>query len=270
MSTLTSPRPSTQISSSRRTSLESSTATSRSASATRPPQASETQRRNRAALRDYYGLKAPRTEAESKAVPPAEVEPESELDKAGFNAEQYVKDVLARERLEGILKTESNLVSEIRGLDGERKALVYDNYSKLIAATDTIRRMRTSMDPLTPTTSTLTPAIAHIAETAEVLSRSLAEKTKGVRREVERSGRDRSGPKGNEDEDEGKRRARETVRWVVDAPGRMRSLIARGKRGDAERQWEEVGGLLEKWDGVKGVEEVRKQCEDVFKEADAG
>lgn len=31
---------------------------------------------------------------------------------------------------------------EIRGLDGERKALVYDNYSKLITATDTIRKVR--------------------------------------------------------------------------------------------------------------------------------
>ena len=32
-------------------------------------------------------------------------------------------------------------VVEIRALDGERKALVYDNYSKLIAATDTIRKV---------------------------------------------------------------------------------------------------------------------------------
>lgn len=32
--------------------------------------------------------------------------------------------------------------SEIKGLDGERKALVYDNYSKLISATDTIRKVR--------------------------------------------------------------------------------------------------------------------------------
>lgn len=31
--------------------------------------------------------------------------------------------------------------AEIRGFDGERKALVYDNYSKLIAATDTIRKV---------------------------------------------------------------------------------------------------------------------------------
>ena len=111
MSTLTSPRPSTYQSSSRRTSLESSTGTSRSASATRPPPALETQRRNRAALRDYYGLKGPKKGEESRNVQPEELEPESELDKEGFNAEQYVKDLLSRERLEGVLKAESNLVS---------------------------------------------------------------------------------------------------------------------------------------------------------------
>ena len=31
---------------------------------------------------------------------------------------------------------------DIKGLDGERKALVYDNYSKLIAATETIGKVR--------------------------------------------------------------------------------------------------------------------------------
>ena len=31
--------------------------------------------------------------------------------------------------------------TEIKGLDGERKALVYDNYSKLITATETIGKV---------------------------------------------------------------------------------------------------------------------------------
>ena len=110
MSSLPSPRPSTHLSSSRRTSIESSTATSRSASVTRPP-APEVQRRNRAALRDYYGLKSPQKEAESKVTPLEEPEPESELDKPGFDANAYVQHVLAHESLEGVLKTESNLVS---------------------------------------------------------------------------------------------------------------------------------------------------------------
>ncbi|KAI9666441.1 MAG: hypothetical protein M1821_004377 [Bathelium mastoideum] len=276
MSTLASPRPSTQVSSSRRTSIESSTATSRSASATRPAAAPEAQRRNRAALRDYYGLKSAKKEEEAKPLPPEELEQESELDKAGFNADEYVKDVLARESLEGILKIESNFVSEIRGLDGERKSLVYDNYSKLIAATDTIRRMRTSMDPLAPTTSTLSPAVAHIAETASRLSCALTERTEGVRKEAEASGRARSTSRGRKEEREGnegerrKERERETVRWVLEAPGRMREMVGAGRKGDAEGEWERVKGFLEKWEGVGGVEEVRRECEDVLNSAEAG
>lgn len=104
---------------------------------------------------------------------------ESELDREGFDAEKYVAEVLGREGLEGVLRVEAGLIGgelfyccliftwegwaiqngglggegaahadgmvarlEIRGLDGERKALVYDNYSKLITATDTIRKVR--------------------------------------------------------------------------------------------------------------------------------
>lgn len=40
-----------------------------------------------------------------------------------------------------ILRVEVEGRIEIKGLDGERKALVYDNYSKLISATDTIRKV---------------------------------------------------------------------------------------------------------------------------------
>jgi len=63
------------------------------------------------------------------------------LDREGFEAGTYVKNLLEMESLESVLKVEGALVNEIRGLDGERKALVYDNYSKLITATDTIQKV---------------------------------------------------------------------------------------------------------------------------------
>ncbi|KAL8697692.1 MAG: hypothetical protein Q9224_002189, partial [Gallowayella concinna] len=169
----------------------------------------------------------------------------SELDDPGFDAEAYVRDVLARESLQGLLKIESGLINEIRALDGEKKALVYDNYSKLIAATDTIRKMRTNMDPLTPTTSTLSPAIAHIAETAASLAQTLQER-------VGQAPEDEAGVK--------KQRQRETVRWVLDAPIRLKGLVEGGRRDEALEDWEEVQRLLEKWRGVQGADEVKQQC----------
>lgn len=255
MSTIASPRPSISLSS-RRTSAS----TDRSVSATRnagPGPATGNLRRNRAALRDYYNLKAGSSADESKdkdTPPPPTLDPEleSELDKPGFDPEQYVKDILAREGLEGVMRVEAGLVSEIRTLDGEKKALVYDNYSKLIAATDTIRKMRTNMDPLTPTTATLTPAIGHIAETATALSESL---------------RKQHGSGGGE-EVRKRQEQQELVRWVLDAPGRLDKLVEDGRRDEAEAEWSRVSSLLDKWASVPGVSYVRQGCEKALEDSE--
>jgi len=253
MSTIASPRPSIALSS-RRT----STSTDRSVSATRNPgpgPATGNLRRNRAALRDYYNLKAGSAD-ESKDVPPTptlDPEIESELDKEGFDPEQYVKDILAREGLEGVMRVEAGLISEIRTLDGEKKALVYDNYSKLIAATDTIRKMRTNMDPLTPTTATLTPAIGHIAETATALSESL---------------RKQHGDGGTSETQKKKKEQQELVRWVLDAPSRLGKLVEDGREEEAKTEWSRVSSLLDKWTPVSGVKDVRRACEIVMKESE--
>jgi hypothetical protein len=251
MSTIASPRPSIALS--RRT----STSTDRSVSATRHAgsgPATGTLRRNRAALRDFYNLKASNAEG-GKDVPPTptlETEIESELDKDGFDPEQYVKDILAREGLEGVMRVEAGLVSEIRTLDGEKKALVYDNYSKLIAATDTIRKMRTNMDPLTPTTATLTPAIGHIAETATALSESL---------------RKQHGASGVT-EAQKKQEQKDLVRWVLDAPGRLSKLVEDGQKEEAEAEWNRVSSLLDKWASVPGVSNVRQGCEKALEDSE--
>lgn len=112
MSTITSPRQSvTSLSTStdsRRTSLDTPLARSRANSpALGPPQ-----RRNKAALRDYYGLKgaAPADASNGSQHEEAEVRT-SELDAEGFDAEAYVKGLLAREGLAGLLKIEGGLIN---------------------------------------------------------------------------------------------------------------------------------------------------------------
>lgn len=148
MSTIASPRPSiaslTTESSSHRQSFD---APLQSPRLFEFPSSTGSQRRNRTALRDYYRLaKNPTTSASEASTPLQDDElvgavPESELDAEAFDAEGYVKGILAKEGLEDLLRIERVLINEIKALDGERKALVYDNYSKLITATDTIRKV---------------------------------------------------------------------------------------------------------------------------------
>ena len=122
MSTITSPRApslasSLTPSSSRRTSLDTITSHSRPSSPARPHQSQPHQRRNRAALRDYYGLKsAPAAASEAESTGSHEdldwKESElRELDREGFDAEGYVKEVLSKEGLVGILRVEGGLIS---------------------------------------------------------------------------------------------------------------------------------------------------------------
>ena len=113
--------------------------------------------------------------------------------------------------------------------------------------------MRANMDPLTPTTSTLSPAIAHIAETASSLAASLKEREE--KRKHFAGGAE-------------KEAQRQTVKWVLDTPRRLREEISRGEKEAAERDWEEVRALLDKWKGVGGAEDVRLACEKAFAERD--
>ncbi|KAL4779818.1 Vps51/Vps67-domain-containing protein [Aspergillus varians] len=285
MSTLSSPRPSIASSrahspaSSRRlsvdvlnTSINGSLSAATTPSIARAPSPSLHPRRNRTALRDYYKLKpsdAVAPNARSRSVPrhtdagdissPSVITAGTELDNPDFDPNRYVNNLLATSSLSMILKAENTLVGDIRTLDGERKALVYDNYSKLIRAVETIGKMRQSMDergtPLTMT-KTLGPAIAFVAETAGGLIKE-GEEMRNRRREGDTTGADKD--RGAE---------KETVRWVLDAPRRLEKLVADGNRDEAEKDWDEVRRLLGKWEGVKGVAEVREACEKAMEKKD--
>ncbi|KAK3049473.1 hypothetical protein LTR09_009140 [Extremus antarcticus] len=255
MSTIASPRPSISASSRR-------TSTSTDTTSHAPAVDRGSLRRNRTALRDYYGLKTA-APADARDTPPStstslEYERESEFDKADFDTSAYISSLLAKEGIDGVLKVEAGLISEIRSLDGEKKALVYDNYSKLIAATDTIKSMREKMDPLTPTTSTLTPAIGHIAETAATLSSDLKKSYASSGGQLDAKAQKKA------------RSQQGTVKWVLAAPDRLRRMVQDGQRADAASEWEEVEAMLDRWSGVRGVEEVRQSCMAALRESEDG
>ncbi|ATY64704.1 hypothetical protein A9K55_005042 [Cordyceps militaris] len=215
-------------------------------------------RANRAALREYYNLRAaaaaaglaPRIGVE---LPDSEV-PVGEVDVPGFCVSEYVARVVAESSLEDLLRLYTRVVGEVRALDAEKKALVYDNYSKLIAATETIHKMRSNMDPLNPMASTLNPAIAQIYSQA-------AEIREALRASIPAP-----------DSDEGKRRSaaqrrqrtRDLAVRVLATPPRLRLLVADGKRAEAKTQWERARRLLQTWQdqGLGGDDEVRACIEE--------
>ncbi|RYP74923.1 hypothetical protein DL771_002707 [Monosporascus sp. 5C6A] len=231
-----------------------------SPSLSNPPTAT---RRNRAALREYYNLpKSPVALAPPsvevtdalgiRGVEGAEREQEqqsevaeSELDAADFSAEAYVARALAESGLEELLRLYARVVGETRALDAEKKALVYDNYSKLISATETIRKMRSTMDPLNPMASTLDPAIAQIYTQATAIRDSLREAIPTPPATV-------SSASPADDTEEAARqrrrlRTKQLALEVLETPDKLRALVASGRAEEARRMWEKPRRLLLLW-----------------------
>ncbi|OAA73583.1 Vps51/Vps67-like protein [Cordyceps fumosorosea ARSEF 2679] len=302
MSTIASPRePSTPIrrvpsstitpTSSNRPSLDAARSTVTSPVNNDPPSTTTTipvaKRANRAALREYYNLRnaaAAPTPRIGVELPDSEV-PVSDMDMPAFNTDEYVAKVVAESSLEDLLRLYTRVVGEVRALDAEKKALVYDNYSKLIAATETIRKvrphlhvppfppllhpplfrvglctncpkplqMRSNMDPLNPMASTLNPAIAQIYSQAADIREALRASIPAP------------------DSDEAKERAtarrrartRDLAVHVLATPPRLRQLVAEGRLDEARRQWERPRRLLQTWqERGLGGDEVRALLEE--------
>jgi hypothetical protein len=242
-----------------------------------PAAGNPAQRRNRAALRDYYNLKAKGHPAPAQdlsrtasvtsttsdsTITSGVVAPSndvssalpSELDDPTFNTEAYVQSLLKSSDLRSILRTEATLISEIKNLDGERKALVYDNYSKLIKATQTIGNMQEGLNARNVgDLEKLQPAVAGIGKMAEELDNT---KGSGGAAGVNRKERQR----------------RELARWVVGAPARFEVYSEEGRRDEMNSEWKDVSIALSRWKGVKGVDQITSKCEEIMANAtnDAG
>ncbi|KAK0649446.1 Vps51/Vps67-domain-containing protein [Cercophora newfieldiana] len=211
-------------------------------------------RANRAALREYYNLKKSSTPSTPTVEitnphasdPDTTLDAHSELDAPDFNAQSYISSTLASSTLSELLRTYARVLGEIRALDAEKKALVYDNYSKLISATETIRRMRSTMDPLNP-----------MAGTLDLVWVEGGVKEGGAGAEGG-GGRGRGGGR--------RARTREFARGVLEVPGRLRGLVDEGREEEARREWEMPRRLLERWRelGVGGAD-----VETLIEEGDA-
>ncbi|RYP80351.1 hypothetical protein DL769_002500 [Monosporascus sp. CRB-8-3] len=238
-----------------------------SPSLSNPPTTTTATRRNRAALREYYNLpKSP------VAPPPPSVEvtdplgihgvgggtqeqqsevAASELDAADFSAEAYVARALAESGLEDLLRLYARVVGETRALDAEKKALVYDNYSKLISATETIRKMRSTMDPLNPMASTLDPAIAQIYTQATAIRDSLRAAIPTPPTTASSSTSPASAQSSTESEEAARRkrrlRTKQLALEVLETPDKLRALVAVGRAEEARRMWETPRRLLLLW-----------------------
>ena len=100
---------------------------------------------------------------------------------------EFIDNLLHEEGLQTLLSKHEQLATDIRSLDSDMQMLVYENYSKFISATDTIRTMKANVEDMESRMTGLLDDISGVEKTAEELNERLSarqadiEKLSGVR-----------------------------------------------------------------------------------------
>merc|ERR1740124_227044 len=92
----------------------------------------------------------------------------TDINKENFNGHIFCKKLINEKPIHEILEFNNNLTSEIKALDSDMQMLVYENYSKFISATDTIRLMKTEVE-------TMEEEMTKLLTNMETISRSCKE-----------------------------------------------------------------------------------------------
>ncbi|KAH6563083.1 hypothetical protein BASA62_008742 [Batrachochytrium salamandrivorans] len=95
-------------------------------------------------------------------------------DSEEYHPELALNKMLKEMTMPQLIRKDNQLVEEIRELDGDMKTLVYENYSKFISATDTIRKMKSNAEEMELQISLLEKKICTVTKSAENIHSTLA------------------------------------------------------------------------------------------------
>ena len=189
-------------------------------------EAEEKAARVRSLLSSYYGTgggDGGGAGGPGGAPPPA---PRSPLDAASFDAGRFVGGLLRELPLPELLRRHTELAKEIEELDGDMQTLVYENYSKFISATDTIRDMTGDVAGMRRGMSELEAAVGAVAERSAGVNATLAAR------------------RANIDELNGVRALLRQVRVLFDLPGRLRAALDNDAPDVAAEYWAQAAPVL--------------------------
>lgn len=104
------------------------------------------------------------------------------------------------------------------------------------------------MDPLAPATSTLAPAISHIAETAATLANELGKTSQNAPTSDQRKAE----------------RQRQLIERAVRGPATLKELVEEDRHEDAAKEWSVIQKILEKCQNGAGAQALKEDCERIM------
>jgi hypothetical protein len=128
-------------------------------------------RRRRGLLRMYYGVENEQSKEQDNPV---------DIDKAGFQPPVFMEKILKECSLNELYKKEERMKREIQELDSNMQYLVYENHSKFIKASETIREMKDDFQRLEDDMTHLGSRMEEITTASDSINRALADRKREI------------------------------------------------------------------------------------------
>uniref|UniRef100_A0A1I8JE68 Vacuolar protein sorting-associated protein 51 homolog n=1 Tax=Macrostomum lignano TaxID=282301 RepID=A0A1I8JE68_9PLAT len=169
-------------------------------------------------LRSFYQQGQVESDAASVGL---NVDP-CDIDGAGFDPEVYLSKLLQEQPLTSLMAKEQQMVDQIRQLDSDMQTLVYDNYSKFISATDTIRKMKSDFHRMEQEMNNLAESVSAMSQQAADVRQHVG----GKRAELKRLA--------------GVSALLHKLQYLLDLPARLTELRREGAHQQAIRAWQQA------------------------------
>ncbi|KAH8075711.1 hypothetical protein JL721_1728 [Aureococcus anophagefferens] len=153
----------------------------------------------------------------------------------------YGKMASDTEPLPKLLERDDALCREVKSLSGDMQMLVYENYSKFIGATDTIRDMKDNVGGMEGEMTSLSAAMADIDATSAKVNASLADKRSQIDKLVRA------------------RRLLKRLEFLFELPKKLAAAIADGRHGEAVTSFQAVDGVLRKYAHVPSLADIHAE-----------
>ncbi|XP_063899946.1 vacuolar protein sorting-associated protein 51 homolog isoform X2 [Zophobas morio] len=198
----------------------------------------ERRRNRRELLRQYYSKL-------SEGLETAEDEEGAmlDIDSPRFDVNAFVSLVLKQKTLRELIKLDKRLVSEIRLLDEEIQTLIYQNYSKFLSATDTVRQMKGKIEHIEAEMSRLNEKMIAIKDLNSKIDSSLAENRLKVFRLSS------------------VHVLLKKLRFLFELPGRLKKSIEASAYRQAVDYYCKTHGILLRYEHISSFSGIRDECQ---------
>ena len=166
-----------------------------------------------------------------------------DIDSVHFDPENFCRVLLQNAPLEEMLLRDTKMTHEIRALDSDMQMLVYENYNKFIAATETIKRMKSNVDAMDADMEAVRVKMDGITSSSIKLDESLDAKHGRVDKLVR------------------VRRVLERLEFLSELPEKLESMILREEYQRAVRLYRRTIHVLTQHSQVLSFRKIKERTE---------